>query len=479
MYKPKKPKLRIDESHDLDLGKSAPSAEDLECAIIGELLGRKNAIDEIVDFFRPEMLYKKEHQTILKTVYNLYRENKPVELISVNAELKRSNELESIGGTYYLTQCINKSNYNIEYNARIVCEKYIKREMIAMSAGIIKESYETQTDTFEILEKGQKMIDDVTRVIEVGKFDNVTDLFFESERRNIEIRKKQGISGVPSGFFDIDKITGGWQNSDLIILAARPGTGKTAFVLNLARNAAVDFKMPVAIFSLEMSSMQLMNRLQSSESEITLEKFMRIGLNDDEVQRKRLKCQSLVDAKIFIDDTAGISMFEFKVKLRKLKRDHGIKLAIVDYIQLMTTGNVENVSGREQEVGYISRNLKAIAKELNIPIIALSQLSRKVEERADKTPILSDLRESGSIEQDADMVTFLFRPELYGILKDEDENSTVGKAQFIIAKHRNGATTSDIVLGFKSEFVKFHDINEVIISEKPVITNAIQQNVHF
>jgi replicative DNA helicase len=323
------------------------------------------------------------------------------------------------------------------------------------------------------------MIDKVTQTIHVGKFDNVTDLFFESEKRNLEIRSKQGISGVPSGYFDIDKITGGWQSSDLIILAARPGMGKTAFVLNIARNAAVDFNEPIALFSLEMSSMQLINRLQSAESEIPLEKFMRTGLNDAEVQQKRLKCQKLVDSKIFIDDTPAISVFELKVKLKKLKRDHDIKLAIVDYIQLMTAGKVDNVNGREQEVGFISRSLKGIAKELNIPIIALSQLSRKVEERADKTPILSDLRESGSIEQDADMVTFLFRPEAHGIMEDGDGNSTVGKAKFIIAKHRNGATTDEIMLGWDGQYTKFRDINEAIITDAPVFTTKLQPNEDF
>jgi replicative DNA helicase len=222
-----------------------------------------------------------------------------------------------------------------------------------------------------------------------------------------------------------------------------------------------------------------MNRLQSAESEIPLEKFMRTGLNDEEVERKRLMCQKLVNSKIFIDDTPAISVFEFKAKLKKLKRDHNIKLAIVDYIQLMTAGKVDNVNGREQEVGYISRGLKAVAKELNIPIIALSQLSRKVEERADRTPILSDLRESGSIEQDADMVTFLFRPEYHGIMEDNDGNSTVGKAQFIIAKHRNGATTDDILLGWDGQYTKFRDINEPINKEAPVFTNNLKPNEDF
>jgi len=479
MQNNKKKTVRIDDDANIEWGKLPPQADDLEVSIIGAILIRATCIDEIVDFFRPDMMYKESHKVILEAIYTLYKLSSPITVITVNTELKRTSNLEKAGGTYYLTNLCNKADFNVEYNARIVFQKYTQRELILMSAGIIKESYQDNVDAFEMLEKGQNMIDKVTQTIHVGKFDNVTDLFFESEKRNLEIRSKQGISGVPSGYFDIDAVTGGWQSSDLIILAARPAMGKTAFVLNIARNAAVEFNQPVAFFSLEMSSMQLMNRLQSAESEIPLEKFMRTGLNDDEIERKRYKCQRLVDSKIFIDDTPAISVFEFKVKLKKLKRDHNIKLAIVDYIQLMTAGKVDNVNGREQEVGYISRGLKSVAKELNIPIIALSQLSRKVEERADRTPILSDLRESGSIEQDADMVTFLFRPEYHGIMEDNDGNSTVGKAQFIIAKHRNGATTDDILLGWDGQYTKFRDINEAINKEAPVFTNNLKPNEDF
>jgi replicative DNA helicase len=474
MYKQKKT-IRIDDDATIEWGKIPPQADDLEVSILGAILIRASCIDEIVDFFRPDMMYKESHKVILEAMYMLYNLSNPITVITVNTELKRTGNLEKAGGTYYLTTLCNKADFNVEYNARIVFQKYTQRELILMSAGIIKESYQENADAFEMLEKGQTMIDNVTKSIHVGKFDNVTDLFFESEKRNLEIRIKQGISGVPSGYFDIDAVTGGWQNSDLIILAARPGMGKTAFVLNIARNAAVDFREPVAFFSLEMSSMQLMNRLQAAESEISLEKFMRIGLTDEEVQLKRLKCQRLVDSKIYIDDTPALSLFEFKVKLKKLKRDHDIKLAIVDYIQLMTAGKIDNINGREQEIAYISRGLKGVAKELNIPIIALSQLSRKVEERADRTPILSDLRESGSIEQDADMVTFLFRPEYHGILEDKDGNSTVGKAQFIIAKHRNGATTNDIILGWDGQYTKFKDINEPIITQ----SNKLPQSDEF
>jgi replicative DNA helicase len=474
MYKQKKT-IRIDDDATIEWGKIPPQADDLEVSILGAILIRASCIDEIVDFFRPDMMYKESHKVILEAMYMLYNLSNPITVITVNTELKRTGNLEKAGGTYYLTTLCNKADFNVEYNARIVFQKYTQRELILMSAGIIKESYQENADAFEMLEKGQTMIDNVTKSIHVGKFDNITDLFFESEKRNLEIRIKQGISGVPSGYFDIDAVTGGWQNSDLIILAARPGMGKTAFVLNIARNAAVDFREPVAFFSLEMSSMQLMNRLQAAESEISLEKFMRIGLTDEEVQLKRLKCQRLVDSKIYIDDTPALSLFEFKVKLKKLKRDHDIKLAVVDYIQLMTAGKIDNINGREQEIAYISRGLKGVAKELNIPIIALSQLSRKVEERADRTPILSDLRESGSIEQDADMVTFLFRPEYHGILEDKDGNSTVGKAQFIIAKHRNGATTNDIILGWDGQYTKFKDINEPIITQ----SNKLPQSDEF
>jgi len=463
-----------------DVNKVPPQAIDIEQAIIGEILSNGKAIENTLEIISEDSFYKMEHQEVFRACSNLYKQTKPINLLSVKNELIRMQKLEYVGGQYALAELMQKANSNIEHNSLILAERYIKRSLIMMSMGVQEESYKDETDAFDCLEAAQKNIDKIEKSIAIGKVTTALDLFFESEKRNTEILKRNGVSGVPSGFNAIDKITGGWQESDLIILAARPGMGKTSLMLNFMRNAAVDFDSPVACFSLEMSSMQLIHRMQSSETGIPLERYMRIGLDKDEVEYNHVKCQKLASSPIYIDDTAGLSIFELKVKLRKLCRDKGVKMAFIDYIQLMTVGKGADVNGREQEISYISRNLKAIAKDLNIPIIALSQLSRKVEERADRIPQLSDLRESGSLEQDADIVMFIYRPEYYEIMQDADNNSTAGKASIMIEKHRNGAIDK-VIVGFKKELVLFHnDIEDnPFAEEKPVITNKIQPNEHF
>jgi replicative DNA helicase len=456
-----KKNYKIDDDFNINLGKVPPQAIELEEVVLGAIILERDAINKVIDILTADVFYKDQNKKIFLAILDLYNdETKHIDLLTVVNQLKKRNDLESVGGPYYISSLTNRvvSSANIEFHARIILQEYIKREMISMSAGVQIRSYKNETDPLEILETAQKNIDDVTKLVDVGKITTITELFFEAEKRNTEIISKEGLSGVPSGFTEIDNITGGWQNSDLIILAARPGMGKTSLAINFARNAAIDFDCPVAVFSLEMASMQLMQRMMSSETGISLEKYMRKGLDDQEVQFNRVKCGPLSSAKIFIEDKSGISIFELKIKLRKLKRDHNIKLAVIDYVQLMTVGSGADVNGREQEVGYISRNLKSIAKDLNIPIIILSQLSRKVEERADKEPMLSDLRESGSLEQDADMVMFIYRPEYYGVTEDGEGSSTIGKAQIKIAKHRNGATTDEIIIGFKSDIVKFHNL---------------------
>ncbi len=456
----------------------APHAMDIEEAVLGEILSNGKTIEFVLEIITAESFYKLEHQSIFEAAVNLYKKSQPINLLSVRNELTHMKKLESVGGQFYLAGLLPKASVHIEYNARILAERFVKRSLIMMSMGVQSEAYKPETDAFDVLEMGQQMIDKVEKSIAIGKITTALDLFYESEKRNLEILQKQGISGVPSGFSAIDNLTGGWQNSDLIILAARPGMGKTSLMLNFMRNAAVMFDKPVACFSLEMSSMQLIQRLQSSETGIPLERYMRIGLQPNEVEYNHVKCEKLASAPIYIDDTAGLSIFELKVKLRKLCRDKGVKMAVIDYIQLMTVSKGADVNGREQEISYISRNLKAIAKDLNIPIIALSQLSRKVEERADKMPILSDLRESGSIEQDADIVMFIYRPDKYGIMEDEDNNSTIGKASIMIEKHRNGATDK-VLLGFKSDLVLFHNLNEEVTYDTPVFNTNIKPNEDF
>jgi len=461
--------------------KKPPQAIDIEQAIIGEILYNGKSIERAIEIISDESFYKDEHREIFKACINLYKLSNPINLLTVKNELTRMKKLEYVGGQFALTEFLRKADTNIDFNCLILAERYVKRSLIMMSMGVQEESYKDETDAFDVLEMGQQMIEKIEKSVSIGKIDSVLDLFYESEKRNSEIIKRQGLSGVPSGFTEIDKITGGWQNSDLILLAARPAMGKTSLMLNFIRNAAVEFKEPVACFSLEMSAMQLMHRLQSSETGIPLEKFMRIGLTKDEFEYNHKKCEKLASSPIYIDDTAGLSIFELKVKLRKLVREKGVKMAVIDYVQLMTVGKGVDVNGREQEISYISRNLKAIAKDLNIPIIALSQLSRKVEERADKLPMLSDLRESGSLEQDADIVMFIYRPEYYGIMQDEDNNSTIGKAAILIEKHRNGATAKPKI-GFKHELVLFHNLvdDNPFVEEKPVINNSnLKPNENF
>lgn len=478
MNKRKKKTIFIEEDFTLNLGKLAPQAIDLEKAVLGAILLEKNAIDLVIDILNTDVFYRDEHQKIYLAILELYNdETKNIDILTVVNQLKKNGHLELVGGAYYISTLTNRvvSSANIEFHARIILQEYIKREMITMSAGIQVKSYEDSTDPLEILEDSQKAIDNVTKLVDIGKVVTITELFFESERRNEEVVKNKGLSGVPSGFTEIDKITGGWQKTDLIILAARPGMGKTAFVVNCARNAAVDFKRPVAIFSLEMSAMQLTHRMQSSETGIHLKKYRQDGLNEYEVQQNRIKCGALASAPIIVDDTPALSVFHLKIKLRKLVRERKIQLAVIDYLQLMTVGVGADVQkGEVDKLTYISQKLKAIAKELDIPIIALSQLNRDLEKREDKTPQLSDLRGSGSIEQDADLVGFIYRPEYYGVEVDSDNQSTLGQAQIIIAKHRNGSTTDDIVLGFDGPTVKFSNHNpyfDELKEEAPVINN--------
>jgi replicative DNA helicase len=460
--------------------KLPPQAIDIEQAIIGEVLYNGKSIEHALEIITDDSFYKDEHREIFKACTNLYKQSNPINLLTVKNELTRMKKLEYVGGQFALAEFLRKADPNIDFNCLILAERYVKRSLIMMSMGVQEESYKDETDAFDVLEMGQQMIEKIEKSVAIGKIDTVLDLFYESEKRNNEIINRQGLSGVPSGFTEIDKITGGFQKSDLILLAARPAMGKTSLMLNFVRNAAVEFKEPVACFSLEMSAMQLMHRLQSSETGIPLEKFMRIGLTPDEVEFNHKKCEKLATSPIYIDDTAGLSIFELKVKLRKLVREKGVKMAVIDYVQLMTVGKGVDVNGREQEISYISRNLKAIAKDLNIPIVALSQLSRKVEERADRLPMLSDLRESGSLEQDADIVMFIYRPDYYGITEDEKGNSTVGKAVILIEKHRNGATAKPVI-GFKHELVLFHNLvdDNPFAEEAPVITNNLKPSNEF
>ncbi len=444
-----------------ELGKIPPQAIDLEEAVLGALMLEREAVNDVIDILKPESFYRDTHQKIYSAIQELFQKSEPIDILTVTAKLRERGELEVVGGAYYISFLTNRvaSSANIQFHARIISQKHILRELIRISSETIRDSYQESTDVFELLDKTERDLFTVAQGNIRKDYDSMSDVI-KIAIENIEKAKLNvdGVSGVPTGFTALDRVTAGWQNSDMIILAARPGMGKTAFVLSMARNMAVDFNIPVAIFSLEMASVQLVNRLISGETGIKADKLRKGNLEDHEFTQLHTRIKKLSKAPIFIDDTPSLSVFELRAKARRLKSKHNISVIIIDYLQLMTAGG-DNRGNREQEISMISRSIKTIAKELNIPIIALSQLSRAVETRGgDKKPMLSDLRESGAIEQDADIVSFIYRPEYYDITQDEDGNSTIGTGQIIIAKHRNGALET-VSLKFVKEFAKFENLD--------------------
>ncbi len=441
-----------------DHGRVPPQAIDLEEAVLGAIMLEQNALTNVVDILKPEVFYKEGHQKIFAVIHELFSTAQPVDILTVTEALKKKGELDMVGGAYTISMLTNRvaSSANVEYHARILLQKHLQRELIRISSEIIKDSYEDSTDVFDILDKAEKELFAVSETNLRRSYDDMHSLVKEAVKQIEGAKDQEGhITGIPSGFSDLDRVTAGWQKSDLVILAARPGMGKTAFILSMARNMAVDFKKPIAVFSLEMSGVQLVTRLIASESELAADKLRRGQLEQYEWEQLNARLGSLTDAPLFIDDTPALSIFELRAKCRRLKAQHDIQLVVVDYLQLMTSGSDNHRGNREQEISNISRSMKSLAKELDIPVVAISQLSRAVETRGgSKRPILSDLRESGAIEQDADMVLFLYRPEYYQITEDEQGNSTEGLAQLIIAKHRNGAL-KDISLRFIQNFAKF------------------------
>ena len=449
------------------MGKLPPQALDLEEAVLGALMLEKDALSAVIDILKPEVFYHEAHQKIFAAIHMLFEKSKPVDILTVTSELRQMGTLEMVGGAYYITNLTNRvaSAANIEYHARIISQKYIQRELIRISTDIITNAYEDTTDIFDLLDHAEKGLFDIAQNNLRRDTQKMDDIIKQSLATLEELRTKtDGLTGVPTGFTGLDRITGGWQKQDLVIIAARPAMGKTAFVLTCARNATVDFQKPTVVFSLEMSSVQLVNRLISGEAEIEQEKIRKGNLQEWEWQQLHSKIGRLTEAPLLIDDTPALNIFEFRAKCRRLKSQYDIQLVIVDYLQLMH-GKGEGGKGggnREQEIGSISRALKSVAKELDVPVLALSQLSRAVESRPGlqgKRPMLSDLRESGSIEQDADMVLFLYRPEYYGITEDEQGRSQAGIGEVIIAKHRNGET-GIVPLRFIGKFVKFTDLEE-------------------
>ena len=449
----------------LDIGKVPPQAIDLEEAVLGAIMLEKDAVISVLDILQPESFYKEAHQKIYRAIVNLSSNQNPIDILTVTEELRANKILDEVGGPFYITQLTSRvaSAAHLEYHARIVAQKFIQRELIRVSTDIQNRAFDDSIDVDDLLDFSEQELFEIAEgniKRETAKINILIQMAIEQIEE--ASKREDSLSGVPSGYTRLDRLTSGWQKSDLIIVAARPSMGKTAFALSMARNISVEHNKPVAMFSLEMSSLQLVNRLIVSETELPSNRIRNGHLDEKEWKQLDAKIKNLVEAPLYIDDTPAISIFELRAKCRRLKLQHQVELIIVDYLQLMS-GPSEASGNREQEVSNISRSLKAIAKELNVPIIALSQLNRSVEMRSgSKRPQLSDLRESGAIEQDADMVIFIHRPEKYGFTEDEAGNSLIGLAEIQVAKHRNGPV-GDIQLRFREETAKFVELDDMEI----------------
>jgi replicative DNA helicase len=424
----------------------------------------KKGVDEVIDILSAEAFYKDAHKHIFEAIFKLFENSEPVDLLTVSSQLKKDEKLDLVGGDFYLISLTQRvsSSAHIEFHARIILQKYIQRSLIKISSEIIEEAYDETKDVFDLLDNAEAKLYEVTQGNVKKSTETAQSLVIQAKKKIEEISNKEGMSGIPSGFDKLDKLTSGWQPSDLVIVAARPGMGKTAFTLTMARNVAVNSNIPVAFFSLEMSSVQLITRLISSETGLSSEKLRTGKLEKHEWEQLNVKVKTLEKAPLFIDDTPSLSIFDLRAKARRLASQYGIKMIMIDYLQLMTAGGSQKGGNREQEISTISRNLKALAKELEIPVIALSQLSRAVETRGgSKRPLLSDLRESGAIEQDADIVSFIYRPEYYKIDEwdDEERSPTEGQGEFIVAKHRNGGL-DNIRLKFIGHLGKFDNLDD-------------------
>ncbi|MDA9808030.1 replicative DNA helicase [Flavobacteriales bacterium] len=443
-------------------GKLQPQALELEKAVLGALMIDNESLSDAIDSLQAEYFYAPKHQKIFEAIVNLFNNTQPVDILTVSEELKRMEMFKEIGGLAYISELTNNvsSSSNTEFHARIIAEKFIKRSLINISRKISNDAFDDSVDIFDLLNDAEANLFTVTEGTLRKSYDKMSSLI-KGALENIETlrNKEDGLSGVPSGFTNVDRVTSGWQKSDLVIVAARPGMGKTAFALTMARNVAVDHNTPIGFFSLEMSSEQLVNRLIASEAELGASKLRKGDLADHEMVQLHEKIKHLSEAPIFIDDTPALSIFELRAKARRLVKNHGVGIIMIDYLQLMTAGGTGG--NREQEISTISRSLKGIAKELKIPVIALSQVNRGVESRTgvgSKRPMLSDLRESGAIEQDADIVTFIYRPEYYKIYEWDNGDDSRGQGELIIAKHRNGSL-NNVRLKFTGEFAKFSDLD--------------------
>lgn len=454
-----------------DYGRIQPQAPELEQVVLGALMIEKDAYSLISEILRPESFYEHRHQLIYSAITDLAVNQKPVDILTVKEQLSKRGELEEVGGPLYVTRLSGTvdSSAHIEFHARIIAQKSLARELITFSSNIQSKAFDATLDVDDLMQEAEGKLFEISQQNMKKDYTQINPVIAEAyDLIQKAAARPDGLSGLESGFTQLDKITSGWQKSDLIIIAARPAMGKTAFVLSMAKNMGVNFRHPVAFFSLEMSNVQLVNRLISNTCEIPSEKIKSGQLADYEWQQLDYKLRDLLDAPLYVDDTPSLSVFELRTKARRLVREHGVKIIIIDYLQLMNASGM-SFGSRQEEVSTISRSLKGLAKELNIPIIALSQLNRGVENREGeegKRPQLSDLRESGAIEQDADMVCFIHRPEYYKIYTSADGSDLRGMAEIIIAKHRNGAV-GDVRLRFIGQYTRFQNPEDDMVIPPP------------
>ena len=441
-----------------------PQSIDAEQAVLGSMLSSKDAISKALQWVRSHHFYKESHSKIFIVMSDLFDKGEPIDTISVINKLKKNKQIDDVGGAYFITGLVESvpTAANVESYAKIVLEKFMLRELIRASHELSKDAYNDRQDVGEILDAAEQTIFAITQDRLRGGFMPIDGILHETFQNLDNIASNPGsVTGVASGLIDLDEITSGFQKGDLVIIAGRPSMGKTALALSIMRNAAIDFKIPVGMFSLEMANHQLAQRLLCAEGRVDSHLVRTGKLPKNQWQNLSRAVGSLAEAEIYLDDTPAITVLELRAKARRLKAEKNLGLVIVDYLQLMQ--GPRNIESRQQEISNISRSLKALAKELDIPVIALSQLSRAVEQRSDHRPQLSDLRESGAIEQDADVVIFLYRSWVYS--REEEEK---GRAQAIVAKQRNGPIGT-VDLSFIDRFARFESVSafEELESEVP------------
>ena len=452
-------------------GHLQPQALEVEDAVLGALMIDKDAYAVICELLRPESFYDPRHQMIYEAIRDLNMNERPVDVLTVTEQLAKSGNLEDVGGPGYVAELSSKvaSSANIEYHAQIIAQKSLARQLISVSSVIQTKAFDETIDVEELMQEAEGSLFELSQRNMKKDYTQINPVIDQALKViQAAAANTDGLTGISTGYYKLDDMTSGWQNSDLVIIAGRPAMGKTSFALSMAKNIAADLQVPMAFFSLEMSNVQLVNRLISNVCEIQGSKILNGQLQRDEWDRLDKHINNLLGAPLYIDDTPGLSVFELRTKARRLVREHDVKLIMIDYLQLMNANGMR-FSSRQEEVSTISRSLKGLAKELNIPILALSQLNRGVESREGldgKRPQLSDLRESGAIEQDADMVIFVHRPEYYHIYQDENGRDLHGMAQIIIAKHRKGAT-GDVFLTFRGEYTRFENPEDRNLGNRP------------